>query len=433
MQNLRRTVKNVAYNYSDAQKAVREATSNNPWGPTTTQMIDIADYMRNPVAFNEVMSIIWKRLNDSGKNWRHVFKTLVLLDFLIKAGNDRVASLCKHNIYAIETLRDFQHVEEGRDQGIHIRNKAKELSAFLKGQAPETNGTSTSTSNTDVVRSQPAAPVSRPTNAAEEAEQLRLAMELSLQEQKRQDSQKDDFEVRLQQALEESKREAEEAKSKLASKGEFELTGKPKSNIDDLLSLGDITSSQQPSSSLAWYNTGMNDMNDPWAPVQSEVPPVGNNNHLYDNSKIPGLDVDPWSGHAAPVSFPPYSSYGMDSIQPPSASSVAPNNLRTYADPFTGNYDSLVDYDKQNTTNLAAQSSKDFLGVTNANVDVDSLVGLNMTPSNPFLQPERKNLTLNEMRAQQQGYPTPPISPYPSSIPPSQIPISPNNPFASAF
>lgn len=41
-------------------------------------------------AFTEVMSIIWKRLNDSGKNWRHVYKSLVLLDFLIKCGNDKV-------------------------------------------------------------------------------------------------------------------------------------------------------------------------------------------------------------------------------------------------------------------------------------------------------------------------------------------------------
>lgn len=36
------------------------------------------------------MSIVWKRLNDSGKNWRHVYKSLVLLDFLIKCGNEKV-------------------------------------------------------------------------------------------------------------------------------------------------------------------------------------------------------------------------------------------------------------------------------------------------------------------------------------------------------
>ncbi|KHJ78532.1 ENTH domain protein [Oesophagostomum dentatum] len=87
---IRRQVKNVAYNFSDAQVKVREATCNDPWGPSTALMSEISDLTNNPMAFTEVMSIIWKRLNDSGKNWRHVYKSLVLLDFLIKCGNDKV-------------------------------------------------------------------------------------------------------------------------------------------------------------------------------------------------------------------------------------------------------------------------------------------------------------------------------------------------------
>lgn len=87
---IRRQVKNVAYNFSDAQVKVREATSNDPWGPSTALMSEIADLTHNPMAFTEIMSIVWKRLNDSGKNWRHVYKSLVLLDFLIKCGHEKV-------------------------------------------------------------------------------------------------------------------------------------------------------------------------------------------------------------------------------------------------------------------------------------------------------------------------------------------------------
>ena len=39
---LRRNIKNVAHNYTDAQVKVREATSNDPWGPSSTQMSEIA-------------------------------------------------------------------------------------------------------------------------------------------------------------------------------------------------------------------------------------------------------------------------------------------------------------------------------------------------------------------------------------------------------
>lgn len=57
---------------------VREATSNDPWGPSSSLMSEIADLTFNVVAFAEVMGMVWKRLNDSGKNWRHVYKVLRL-------------------------------------------------------------------------------------------------------------------------------------------------------------------------------------------------------------------------------------------------------------------------------------------------------------------------------------------------------------------
>ena len=34
--------------------------------------------------------MVWKRLNDHGKNWRHVYKSLVLLEYLIKTGSEKV-------------------------------------------------------------------------------------------------------------------------------------------------------------------------------------------------------------------------------------------------------------------------------------------------------------------------------------------------------
>jgi len=90
---LRRNIKNLAHNYSDAQVKVREATSNDPWGPSSTLMSEIADLTYNVVAFTEIMQMVWKRLNDHGRNWRHVYKALVLLEYLIKTGTEKVSDL----------------------------------------------------------------------------------------------------------------------------------------------------------------------------------------------------------------------------------------------------------------------------------------------------------------------------------------------------
>ncbi|XP_026063282.1 epsin-3 isoform X3 [Carassius auratus] len=131
--SLRRQMKNIVNNYTDAEIKVREATSNDPWGPPTSLLMEIADLTFNVVAFTEVMGIIWKRLNDHGKNWRHVYKALTLLDYLIKSGSERVAQQCKENIYAIQTLRDFQYIDrEGQDQGMGVREKSKQLVALLR-------------------------------------------------------------------------------------------------------------------------------------------------------------------------------------------------------------------------------------------------------------------------------------------------------------
>ncbi|TRY59070.1 hypothetical protein DNTS_008391 [Danionella cerebrum] len=130
---IRRQMKNVVNNYSEPEKKVREATSNDPWGPSSSLMSEIADLTYNVVAFSEIMSMIWRRLNDHGKNWRHVYKALTLLDYLIKTGSERVALQCKENIFAIQTLKDFQYVDrDGKDQGINVREKSKQLVVLLK-------------------------------------------------------------------------------------------------------------------------------------------------------------------------------------------------------------------------------------------------------------------------------------------------------------
>uniref|UniRef100_A0A3Q3A4B5 Epsin 2 n=1 Tax=Kryptolebias marmoratus TaxID=37003 RepID=A0A3Q3A4B5_KRYMA len=250
---IRRQMKNVVNNYSDAEKKVREATSNDPWGPSSSLMSEIADLTYNVVAFSEIMNMIWKRLNDHGKNWRHVYKALTLLDYLIKTGSERVALQCKENIFAIQTLKDFQYIDrDGKDQGINVREKSKQLVVLLKDEdrlkgersqalktkermAQVSTGSSQmgfgrgssqpnlSTSYSEEYGKSEGSPASyhgstspnagseleqaRPQTSGEEELQLQLALAMSREAAEQEERLRRGDDLRLQMALEESKKE----------------------------------------------------------------------------------------------------------------------------------------------------------------------------------------------------------------------------------
>ncbi|XP_072226062.1 uncharacterized protein [Leuresthes tenuis] len=129
---LRRQLKNLVQNYSEAEVKVREATSNDPWGPSSTQMADISDLTYNAVACNEIMTMLWKRLKDD-KNWRHIHKSLTLLEYILKTGDDRVLLKMKDNIYIVKALTEYRFVEkDGKDQGVNVREKAKVVLVLME-------------------------------------------------------------------------------------------------------------------------------------------------------------------------------------------------------------------------------------------------------------------------------------------------------------
>ncbi|KAF7791474.1 hypothetical protein EIP86_002490 [Pleurotus ostreatoroseus] len=131
-----RVAKNYTKGYSDVQAKVRDATSNDPWGPSGTQMNELAQLTYNQNDFIEIMEMLDKRLNDKGKNWRHVFKSLTVLDYLLHAGSENVVIYFRDNLYVIKTLKEFQYIdEEGKDQGANVRQKAKDISNLLTDES----------------------------------------------------------------------------------------------------------------------------------------------------------------------------------------------------------------------------------------------------------------------------------------------------------
>lgn len=448
MSTLRRQVKNVACNFSDAQVKVREATSNDPWGPTTALMSEIADMTHNAISFSEIMSMIWRRLNDHGKNWRHVYKSLVLLDYLIKCGSERVAQQCRENMYAIETLKDFQHIEDNRDQGLNIRTKSKQMVDLLKDEERLKNerarflltrkrfiqnGSGSAISSTQgmttlnrrIVDTALTADTefeeARPASIGEEEMQLQIALALSKEECEKEKELRRGDEIRLQIALEESKRESDKPETSTShivnqNNGQnVPSSSKSQSAVDDLLSLGlgsvfnnpnpIPSTSQQASSNDPWspqaatnspaYPSLKTEMNDPWSITEAQL----SSDTLITNTNIENLKPknDPWSLLD--------SSYTL--TQSPKSNEFNGALSETYHSEQEQSKPELMGSQRPNS-----KTPEGFLGENSLLVNLENLMGpasrpakpatnpfVNGTSSinNPFLAQQRPSPSLNEM------------------------------------
>ncbi|KAK0094523.1 hypothetical protein PV326_010678 [Microctonus aethiopoides] len=350
---IRRDILNLAHNYSNAQKAVRKATSNDPWGPSSTLMAEIADLTYNVVAFTEIMQMLWKRLNDHGKNWRHVYKALVLLEYLIKTGSEKVAQQCKENIYAIQTLKDFQHMEGPKDQGINVREKAKQLVALLKDderlrneraralKAKErfaqsvsgfgSDGMDTMTSLGDLCspdwepyrgksESKPELEAARPQTVGEEELQLQLALAMSREEAEQEEQRRRSDDVRLQLALSQSQQDFKQPSME-----------KPSHMLDLLdVNLGEASGGGGGSGNSSQHHQ---QQVDPWG-VPIAPPPPRPQTHadpwsVPTTSNAPQSAADPW----APV-LPQRPTNAVDPWRGSSTGSTTVVSPRT-ADPWS--------------------------------------------------------------------------------------------------
>ncbi|MEJ1287687.1 epsin 1 [Cricetulus griseus] len=316
--SLRRQMKNIVHNYSEAEIKVREATSNDPWGPSSSLMSEIADLTYNVVAFSEIMSMIWKRLNDHGKNWRHVYKAMTLMEYLIKTGSERVSQQCKENMYAVQTLKDFQYVDrDGKDQGVNVREKAKQLVALLRDEdrlreerahALKTKEklAQTATASSAAVGSgpPPEAEQAWPQSSGEEELQLQLALAMSKEEADQPPSCLPDDDVQLQLALslsreehdkEERIRRGDDLRLQMAIEESKRETG---SKEEVSAPSGAPPSCAPPSCALPWGGAPASGppSSDPWAPAPAFSDPWGGSPAKPSSNgtaAVGGFDTEP--------------------------------------------------------------------------------------------------------------------------------------------
>ena len=70
---------------SELEKKLAEATTNEPWGASSTLLSEVARTTFGYDDFKTVMAHIWKNLAFTGSLWRVVYKTLNMLDYMIRS------------------------------------------------------------------------------------------------------------------------------------------------------------------------------------------------------------------------------------------------------------------------------------------------------------------------------------------------------------
>ncbi|XP_076377286.1 clathrin interactor lqfR isoform X2 [Megalopta genalis] len=124
---------NVVMNYTETEAKVREATNDDAWGPTGAMMQELAQATFTYEQFPDVMSMLWKRMLQEKRNWRRTYKSLLLLNYLVRNGSERVVTSSREHIYDLRSLENYTCIDEfGKDQGINIRHKVRELIDFIQ-------------------------------------------------------------------------------------------------------------------------------------------------------------------------------------------------------------------------------------------------------------------------------------------------------------
>jgi len=127
--------KRTVMNTPEMEVKVEEATSNEEWGPTSSQLTEIASASFRYSELPLIMGTLYRRIQDTGKNWRHVYKSLRVMEYLLTHGSDdSIRSLRAHSL-ELQQLTHFHHVDEHKDVGQAIRSKAKQVLELIHDES----------------------------------------------------------------------------------------------------------------------------------------------------------------------------------------------------------------------------------------------------------------------------------------------------------
>mmetsp|Transcript_12611 Transcript_12611/g.37455 ORF Transcript_12611/g.37455 Transcript_12611/m.37455 type:complete len:214 (+) Transcript_12611:149-790(+) len=133
--SVKKATNRITQRESELEKNLREATSNQNWGCPNSLLHSISRASHDYQDCQTVMNEVWSGLQAKGAQWRRLLKTLNMLEFLIKNGNERIIDELRRDQYKVRPLADFSYSEDGKDKGAAVREKAKAIVELISDMA----------------------------------------------------------------------------------------------------------------------------------------------------------------------------------------------------------------------------------------------------------------------------------------------------------
>ncbi|XP_062020146.1 clathrin interactor EPSIN 1 [Rosa rugosa] len=135
VREIKREVNLKVLKVPEMEQKVLDATDNEPWGPHGSALAEIAQATKKFSECQMVMNVLWTRLSETGKDWRLVYKSLAVIEYLVSHGSERAVDDIIEHTFQISSLSSFEYVEpSGKDMGINVRKKAETIVALLNNK-----------------------------------------------------------------------------------------------------------------------------------------------------------------------------------------------------------------------------------------------------------------------------------------------------------
>mmetsp|Transcript_42295 Transcript_42295/g.88117 ORF Transcript_42295/g.88117 Transcript_42295/m.88117 type:complete len:651 (+) Transcript_42295:77-2029(+) len=132
IQNLAEDAFNQAKPKTDVEARVYEVLSHKNWGASGSLMNEIARDTYDMERFQVVSALMWDGMeNQRPAAWKVVFKSLNLLEHLVKNGAERCVDDARNHGHVLRALGQFNYYEGTIDRGLGVREKSKQVLEML--------------------------------------------------------------------------------------------------------------------------------------------------------------------------------------------------------------------------------------------------------------------------------------------------------------
>ena len=128
--------KNEINNYDEGERLVREVTSNERTPPSRQMLIELQLMLGDRNQFETIVKMLFKRLKDYN-NIRHVEKSLICIEFLLKNADRKFVRYCQMDKKSIQKLTRYRYILGNNngvpvDYGGNVRKRAKRIVDLLE-------------------------------------------------------------------------------------------------------------------------------------------------------------------------------------------------------------------------------------------------------------------------------------------------------------